>query len=848
MSNCINKLVQYINTSLEGYHDKKEMDEICASIAVMCAIKRLTQADLSDSNKFKEEYTKLRVHFGELVDGYDQYIGRITPVNLQNINSLLDAILKAKADDSNMVSWIYQELKTNLAKEALKKIGSDKNKLSGDEILVQTQFFTDNYMVKFLVDTIFKLCQKNLPNVVFIDPACGGGNFLTYIYIRLLNWYIKHTSYDIETINSLIFNNNIIGYDLDYTLSRIAALSLYTCSRLKTKLTDSTDIFIYGGCTNEMRGFLATNVKSNIIADKSLSQKLSLIQGYQNPIVYITNPPFMGKRDMDTQLKEYLQNYYPKSKGDLCFSFMEQIMRSMREQDMFAAVTQNGWMSLSSLKDFRKIFLDKYYLHTCIDMGANAFENINGEKTNIVLSVILGSKQNKSQKSTFANLRGYSTSDKIGLLSKRRYEVYSVNQDKFLFNDNYEFCYQLVNDSELFKSMPLYSTYGKCMQGSSTGDNKTMVMYIWEIDEPGWVLASKGGGYSKWGGLNWYKVRWGKQGELLKSNKGSALRNPKEIADTAIVYSDTGTLGLSTRQRLNDQVFIASGPGIKVIKGNPLCHLAFLNSKISTYFLKVLNPKFTVSAGYIGKIPVADGILDNVFLSTLAAKCIALKQEYLSCKLPNYEFAHIDYSSILDVESYVEECIKKDVFNQYRRFLYEQAIDRVILSKYHFPETQKTEYSKMTGDSMICSGEMLNMRRIDKTLASTMNDCCQSVSRKLNGYIIGTENCIDMISYMYSLQPKDIARYLLANVHFLSITKQLYKRDLIHKLILEVSGIHSLSHVEFNQPLTAKAILTKIEDTYPSLSRQLDITAETISEIIRVVHAKSFFNRPIVKL
>ena len=112
------------------------------------------------------------------------------------------------------------------------------------------------------------------------------------------------------------------------------------------------------------------------------------------------------------------------------------------------------------------------------------------------------------------------------------------------------------------------------MQGSSTGDNKLMVKYIWETDEEGWVLASKGGGYSKWGGLNFYKVKWGKRGELLKGNKGSALRNSSEIDNTAIVYSDTGTLGLSTRERLDGQVFIASGPGIKVLKGDPLCHLA----------------------------------------------------------------------------------------------------------------------------------------------------------------------------------------------------------------------------------------------------------------------------------
>ncbi|MBQ8968236.1 MAG: hypothetical protein IJ064_00680 [Bacteroidaceae bacterium] len=823
------------------------MDEICASIAIMYTIKRLSESGLN-GNPFQDEYTVLKLHFNDLVESYDHYTSQLPSEQLQQISSLLDDILKANAKDDNMVSWIYQELKSTLAKDALKKIGSGKNKLTGNEILVQTQFFTDSYMVRYLVDETFDLCEKNLPQVVFIDPACGGGNFLTYIYTKLFNWYSAHTDNDAEVINSLILKNNIIGYDLDKKLSRIAALSLYTCSRLHSSIPNTTEVFVYGGLNDDPKGFLANHVKSNAIGGIDLSQRLASIREQEAPIVYVTNPPFMGKRDMDTSLKEYLQSYYSRSKGDLCFTFMEQIMRSMREQDIFAAVTQNGWMSLSSMKDFRRMLLDKYYLRTCIDMGPNAFENINGEKTNIVLSVITGKKPKDGLHSSFVNLRGHNMVDKRTALSKRNYEVYSVCQDNFWHNSNLEFCYQLGNDFELFKSMHRYSVLGKCMQGSSTGDNKLMVKYIWETDEEGWVLASKGGGYSKWGGLNFYKVKWGKRGELLKGNKGSALRNSSEIDNTAIVYSDTGTLGLSTRERLDGQVFIASGPGIKVLKGDPLCHLAFLNSKLATYFLKVLNPKFTVSAGYIGKIPVADGILDSPFISSLAAKCIRLKQEYLSRKLPNFEFVHVDYKAILDVDCYVEACIKEDVFNQYRRYVYEQAIDMFILDKYQLSDTQEKEYEKMTGSNMTYTGDLLNMRKIDKMLASTMNGCCQSVSRKLNGYIIGTENCIDMISYMYSLRPKDIARYLIENVSSLSITKRLYKRDLIHKLILQTSGIYSLSHVQPVLSLTVDDIHAQLMENYPELYRLLQITPETIREIISVVHQKCFFNHPILKL
>lgn len=849
MSSQINKLVQYVNKSLDGYSDKNTMDVVCASVAVLYAIRKLSGGRhyVSESNT-DTNYDRIKSHFSTLAKCYEHYMDGLSEEQQYQLNILIDDILDNEVDSDNMVSWIYQQLKSCLAKDALGKIGKDSNKLRGADLLMQTQFFTDYYMVKFLVDKVFAMLENQLPNVVFVDPACGGGNFLTYIYTKLFEWYKQHTNYDAPTINEFILQNNIVGYDLDGTLSQIAGLSLYMCGRLRYSYPITADINVYGGISDDLKGFLTKTIKSNIIGGKNVSELLAKIQEQKAPIVYITNPPFMGKRDMDIEMKEYLQAYYPNSKGDLCFSFMEQIMRIMRKQDLCVTVSQNGWMTLSSLKKFRKVLLDKFFLHTCIDMGTNAFENISGEKTNIVLSIITGKSYEPAKESVFVNLRGCKIDKKREILASGKYNVYNVNTEKFKSNPNYEFLYQLGDDIDQFRSMHLYSEYSKCMQGSSTGDNKTMVKYIWETIEPGWVLASKGGGYSKWCGLNLFKVKWGKHGELLKNNKGSALRNPNEMEKTPIVYSDTGTLGLSTRTRLHDQVFIASGPGIKVLKGNAMCHLAFLNSKIATYFLKVLNPKFTVSAGYIGMIPVAEGILDNPYLAILASKCISLKHEYLSSKLPNYEFVHDDYMSILDVDSYVESRIRADIFNQFRRYVYEQEIDNYILGKYELSDTQLSEYYKMMGGNITYQGKMLNLRRIDKLIVSTLNDSCMSVSRKLNGFIIGTENQIDMISYMYSLPPKDIVRFIISNVEFLTETKKVYKRDLIHKLILKVANVESLSHVNYSGIPCVETVIMNLNEKYSSLFEQLHLSCDIIKEVIKDTHVKCFNNKPILQI
>ena len=73
--------------------------------------------------------------------------------------------------------------------------------------------------------------------------------------------------------------------------------------------------------------------------------------------LFVTNPPFMGKRDMDTTLKNYLLANYPESKGDLCVSFIQRTIQLMNEKDVLGVVSQNNWMYLSSLKEFRNKIL-----------------------------------------------------------------------------------------------------------------------------------------------------------------------------------------------------------------------------------------------------------------------------------------------------------------------------------------------------------------------------------------------------------------------------------------------------------------------------------------------------------
>lgn len=130
-----------------------------------------------------------------------------------------------------------------------------------------------------------------------------------------------------------------------------------------------------------------------------------------------------------------------------------------------------------------------------------------------------------------------------------------------------------------------YGDYGIPMQGTSTGDAARLIGYYWEhLNDPEWVPVSKGGSYSRWCGLNSYVLKWGADGEYIRTTKGSALRNTKYFDRTSLVYSDTGTSGFNARLLEEGQLFVASGPGIRDVQGSPYAHLSLLNSRVFSYY------------------------------------------------------------------------------------------------------------------------------------------------------------------------------------------------------------------------------------------------------------------------
>ncbi len=158
----------------------------------------------------------------------------------------------------DILGWLYENFNA-VEKEALKK--SDE-KTEYDKVSLQSQVYTPQWVVKFLVDNTlgktylemypdsgirqrYKIAnaptrqtreQKDLRQLRVLDPACGSGNFLIYAFTLLYDLYTDQAEhygrdYSRSDIPKLIVENNLYGIDLDERAAQISQIALFVKAR-----------------------------------------------------------------------------------------------------------------------------------------------------------------------------------------------------------------------------------------------------------------------------------------------------------------------------------------------------------------------------------------------------------------------------------------------------------------------------------------------------------------------------------------------------------------------------------------------------------------------------------------
>ncbi len=735
--------------------------------------------------------------------------------NTQAIDQQAFSLIQNKDFLTDSLSWAYQYLKQYCPND-----------------LTSTQFFTERYMISTLVD------EENIGmEDIIVDPSCGGGNFLMYVYERKLSDYFqKSGQFSIEFLNSTLAT--IRGYDLDPFLTIISHFNLIITSvRVSAKyhsklnanelLCLKTNVF--ASVDNNLEGFLEKG--ENLIVNICTKEKTSLSRIMYDVDYLFTNPPFETIKGMKKELKDYLKKEYPLCKCDLCVAFLLKIVESIPFGARCGLVLQNSWMYLKSYDSVRKVVCDSVALNRMTVLGSGAFTDISGEKASVSL-VSLSKTDNKSNMTSFVDLTPYKKTEKESMLRTKACRYKSLMQSSIFGNDG---SFNDVIIERLAKCNDSYSKFAIPMQGTSTGDSKRFIDYYWRhLGDSDWKPVSKGGGYSRWYGLNYYVLHWGSDGELIKNTPGSALRNVKYFKDTSMVFSDTGTSGLNVRSLCKGQLFVASGPGIRILSGSVFNHLAFLNSKYASYCIRRFTPKLTIAAGYIARIPVNEQIFASLELCKMGERCNAIKKAICSRRPSDIGFNPVVIKGNLDESA--ESLMIRELNEELEKINLEKSIDNEIFNIMKINECEKDEILKELDSEIEDVSCKLSIEEIDECLSSVLDSNCILTRTRTSKKSIGCDGPLEYVSHMLHCSPDSIVNVISEHASLMLKTKRAYFDFILHSRILIELG--------FNRDCCESR---SVDVVAASFNDDSAIVSNWIRMQFNAIHSSSLYNKPLYR-
>src|SRR5699024_6128003 len=122
--------------------------------------------------------------------------------------------------------------------------------------------------------------------------------------------------------------------------------------------------------------------------EKLLAQYRQLAQKYS---IVVTNPPYMGSKNMDPILSTYVKKQYPNSKADLFAVFMEVCLQLTQKDHYMAMINQHSWMFKLTFEKLRKILLAKQTIINMVHLGTRAFAEVSGEVVQSTMFVMKAS-------------------------------------------------------------------------------------------------------------------------------------------------------------------------------------------------------------------------------------------------------------------------------------------------------------------------------------------------------------------------------------------------------------------------------------------------------------------------
>jgi type II restriction/modification system DNA methylase subunit YeeA len=522
---------------------------------------------------------------------------------------------------------------------------------------------------------------SDVSQLTLIDPAAGSGHILVEGFDLLYQMYMEEYYTPEEAVESIL-KNNLFGLDLDDRAAQLATFAI-----LLKAAKQYRDVFAKGWLPNvygmpeyatfseqEIKDFLgsegtsyekeltvalrlmeqAKNLGSVMKLTLSDNARISIEERFTNlkntdfrdlntEIVYqkiktfipvllilsnkytsvVANPPYMGKKNMNSKLKDYLCEVYPDSWNDLMTAFMDVNYELLIENGLSSMINIPSWMFLSTNESLRIKILKTTYLSSVLHFGRGIFGSDFG-------SVAFCYKKSISEINKTGIYRGLY--DKIGNVESneikenyffdKKFKSFNHSQSEFLNIPQKTISYWLSSYAlSVFSNNKCIKDLCPPVVGMMTADNDKFVRNWQElsikkigfnfsnkeqakVSSYKWFPYNKGGDLRRWYGNNEYVVNWQNGGQEIFESGMTSFRGKNYYFKKGITWSFFGFNAFGVRYKPEGFIFDISGMSCFPLEDKVYYYTSLLNSKVGFLFLQAVAPTVNFQANDVGAVPI----------------------------------------------------------------------------------------------------------------------------------------------------------------------------------------------------------------------------------------------------
>lgn len=706
----------------------------------------------------------------------EDYTELLFPDNLLREGSAIEQMIALIPEEDWMdavqiIGWLYQYYNAEKKDDvfaALKK----NVKITKENIPAATQLFTPDWIVRYMVEnSLGRLWLEGHPNaelqgnwkyyleeaeqelevqnqlatnrkeydgmkpedIKCIDPCCGSGHILAYLFDVLVQIYEAYGYTTREAVSSIV-ENNLYGLDIDDRAAQLANFAVMMKARQydrrffsrglqphvyaiqesnhidefaveyfwnhDSKLEKAINYVIrelhdakeYGSILNltslDWESLYArfNEIRNdiNISRETVLNELLPLVQLAevitQKYSVAVTNPPYMSSNGMSVKLGDYVKENYPDSKADLFAVFIERCKKMVTRNGFQAMITQHAWMFLSGFEKLR-INIKAIRKVNMAHLGARAFEEISGEVVQTTAFVLRNVKIPNCY-GTFVRLvsaNNQQEKERLFLSGQKRYYVKESNFSAIPGNRiSYWIDGEKIFGHDVIESN--FSSGGR----NKTHNNELYVRTWWEIGTSNqqWRHYDNGGNSRKWYGNCTDIVNWSKQAKSFYASHGGLL---KDTICEKVGISWNGVSGKKYCFKTKSAEFAFSSSSPTIISNNlhtiyPV--LALLNSCIAPYILNAINPTLQLNVGEVLAFPLVSGIYEQLEIENMSKESVEEAKKDWDSFETSWDFIRhplVRCDSVADAyAAWQTEC--DDRFNQLKAN--EEELNRIFIDIY----------------------------------------------------------------------------------------------------------------------------------------------------------------------